>query len=291
MGNSNFELISHDITSPIYLQVDEIYNLACPASPTHYQLDPVHTMKTSVLGAINMLGLARRVNAKLMQASTSEVYGDPLVHPQPESYWGSVNPIGHRSCCDEGKRAAEALVFDYQRQHDLKVKVVRIFNTYGPRMHPEDGRVVSNFVVQALRGEPLTIYGDGLQTRSFCYQSDLIEGFLSMMGTADEVNGPVNLGNPLEFTILELAEMVLELTGCKSKLCFLPLPKDDPKQRKPDIALANQLLNWQPQVMLREGLADTIDYFEDLFTSLDGAAVDRIDVKGTQGMRAGARVK
>lgn len=263
-GNANFEFFHHDITIPLVLEVDEIYNLACPASPVYYQLDPVQTIKTCVHGAINMLDLAKQTSAKIFQASTSEVYGDPEIHPQPESYWGKVNPIGIRSCYDEGKRCAETLFFDYHRQHDLKIKVARIFNTYGPRMRPDDGRVVSNFIVQALQGEDITIYGAGAQTRSFCYVDDLIEGFVCLMGTYDEVTGPVNLGNPVEFSILQLAERVLELTGSTSKLVFRPTPQDDPKQRKPDISLAMELLDWQPTVMLDQGLKKTIEYFDKL---------------------------
>ena len=257
----NFELMRHDVTFPLYVEVDEIYNLACPASPIHYQFDPVQTTKTSVHGAINMLGLAKRVKAKIMQASTSEVYGDPEVHPQTESYWGRVNPIGIRSCYDEGKRCAETLFFDYHRQHKLRIKVARIFNTYGPRMHPNDGRVVSNFIVQALKGEPITIFGEGKQTRSFCYVDDLIEAFIRLMATADDVTGPVNLGNPGEFTILELAQKIIELTGSKSELVFHPLPSDDPAQRKPDITLAVSALGWEPGIALEQGLLKTIEYF------------------------------
>jgi UDP-glucuronate decarboxylase len=260
----NFELMRHDITFPLYVEVDEIYNLACPASPIHYQFDPVQTTKTSVHGAINVLGLAKRVKAKILQASTSEVYGDPEIHPQVESYWGRANPIGPRSCYDEGKRCAETLFFDYWRQHAVRIKVVRIFNTYGPRMHPNDGRVVSNFIVQALKGEDITIYGDGMQTRSFCYVDDLVDGMLRMMGTADEVTGPVNVGNPNEFTMLELAELVQKLTGSRSKLVFKPLPQDDPKQRQPDIGLARSLLEWAPKTELIEGLTRTIGYFREL---------------------------
>jgi UDP-glucuronate decarboxylase len=256
-----FEAKRHDVTFPLYVEVDKIYNLACPASPVHYQFDPVQTTKTSVHGAINMLGLAKRVKARILQASTSEVYGDPETHPQPEEYWGRVNPIGIRSCYDEGKRCAETLFFDYHRQHQLDVKVVRIFNTYGPRMHPNDGRVVSNFVVQALLGENLTIYGDGRQTRSFCYVDDLVEGLLAMMDTEKGFTGPVNLGNPSEFTILELAEKVVSLVGGRSKLVFKPLPQDDPKQRKPDISVAKSKLTWTPKVQLDEGLRETIAYF------------------------------
>jgi len=261
MGHPRFELMRHDVTFPLYVEVDEIYNLACPASPIHYQHDPVQTTKTSVHGAINMLGLAKRVRAKILQASTSEVYGDPEVHPQPEGYWGKVNPIGIRSCYDEGKRCAETLFFDYWRQHQLQIKVVRIFNTYGPRMHPNDGRVVSNFIVQALKGQDITIYGDGQQTRSFCFVDDLVEAMLRMMGTASDVTGPVNIGNPGEFTMLELAETVIRLTKSKSKLVFLPLPQDDPKQRRPDISLAKEALGWSPKVDLEAGLEKTIGYF------------------------------
>ena len=264
MDNPYFELMRHDVTLPFFLEVDEIYNLACPASPVHYQFDPVQTTKTSVHGAINVLGLAKRTKAKVFQASTSEVYGDPSVHPQPESYWGNVNPIGIRSCYDEGKRCAETLFFDYWRQHNLRIKVVRIFNTYGPRMHPQDGRVVSNFIMQALRGEDITIYGDGSQTRSFCYVSDLIEGWIRLMASPDDVTGPINIGNPGEFTMIELAENVIELTGSKSKLVYEPLPADDPKQRQPDITLAKEKLGWEPKVPLREGLAKTIEYFDSL---------------------------
>lgn len=264
LGNPYFELIRHDVTFPLYIEVDEIYNLACPASPIHYQTDPVQTTKTSVHGAINMLGLAKRTKAKILQASTSEVYGDPKIHPQEESYWGNVNPIGRRACYDEGKRCAETLFFDYHRQHKLRIKVARIFNTYGPRMHPNDGRVVSNFIVQALKGEPLTVYGDGSQTRSFCYVDDLIEAFVRFMGTPDEISGPINLGNPGEFTILELAEQVINLTGSKSKIDFRPLPTDDPTQRKPNITKAKEILGWEPRVPLHDGLARTIAYFEEV---------------------------
>jgi len=263
LANPHFELLRHDVTFPLYIEVDEIYNLACPASPIHYQFDPVQTTKTSVHGAINMLGLAKRVKAKIFQASTSEVYGDPQIHPQPESYWGHVNPNGLRSCYDEGKRCAETLFFDYHRQHKLRIKVARIFNTYGPRMHPNDGRVVSNFIVQALLGEPITIYGDGAQTRSFCYVDDLIEAFIRLMATEDDFTGPVNTGNPGEFTILQLAETVLELTGSKSELIFKPLPSDDPRKRQPDITLAKEKLGWEPKISLREGLVPTIAYFDD----------------------------
>lgn len=261
MSNPRFELIRHDVTFPLYVEVDEIYNLACPASPVHYQSDPVQTTKTSVHGAINMLGLAKRVKAKILQASTSEVYGDPEVHPQSESYWGKVNPVGIRSCYDEGKRCAETLFFDYWRQHATKIKVVRIFNTYGPRMHPDDGRVVSNFIVQALSGNDITIYGDGSQTRSFCFVDDLIEAFVKAMGTDDSFVGPVNIGNPTEFTMLELAELVVKLTQSRSKIIHMPLPSDDPKQRKPDISLAKDALDWEPKVPLEQGLLKTIDYF------------------------------
>ena len=261
IGNPYFELVRHDVTFPYYVEVDEIYNLACPASPVHYQFDPVQTTKTSVHGAINMLGLAKRTKARILQASTSEVYGDPEVHPQVESYWGRVNPIGIRSCYDEGKRCAETLFFDYHRQHEVDVKVVRIFNTYGPRMHPNDGRVVSNFIVQALKGEDLTIFGDGSQTRSFCYVDDLIEAFRRMMKTPEGFPGPVNIGNPGEFTMLELAEKVIQLTGSSSKLVFKPLPQDDPKQRRPDISLAQKELGWNPTIRLEDGLKQTIEYF------------------------------
>lgn len=265
-GNRDFELIRHDVTFPLYIEVDEIYNLACPASPIHYQHDPVQTTKTSVHGAINMLGLAKRIKAKIFQASTSEVYGDPEVHPQPESYWGQVNPIGIRACYDEGKRCAETLFFDYYRQHRLRIKVARIFNTYGPRMHPNDGRVVSNFIVQALKNQPITIYGEGNQTRSFCYVDDLIEGFVRLMNSADELTGPVNLGNPVEFTIRRLAETVISMTGSSSKLEFKPLPEDDPRQRQPDISLARQKLGWEPTVALEQGLVKTVSYFQNLLT-------------------------
>lgn len=261
-NHSRFEFMRHDVTFPLYVEVDEIYNLACPASPVHYQHDPVQTTKTSVHGAINMLGLAKRLRCKIFQASTSEVYGDPVVHPQPEEYWGNVNPIGPRSCYDEGKRCAETLFFDYWRQHDLEIKVGRIFNTYGPRMHHADGRVVSNFIVQALRGEPITIFGDGQQTRSFCYVDDLIESFIRMMETDSSVTGPINLGNPGEFTIRELAEKTIAMTGSKSELVELPLPEDDPKQRQPDISKAQELLDWEPVVDLDQGLKRTIDYFK-----------------------------
>ncbi|EPY01514.1 UDP-glucuronic acid decarboxylase family protein [Magnetospirillum fulvum] len=261
LGNPYFELMRHDVTFPLYVEVDEIYNLACPASPVHYQRDPVQTTKTSVHGAINMLGLAKRVGAKIFQASTSEVYGDPEVHPQTENYRGSVNPIGPRACYDEGKRCAETLFFDYWRQHGLRIKVARIFNTYGPRMHPDDGRVVSNFIVQALEGRPITLYGDGSQTRSFCFVDDLIEGFLRLMATGDDVTGPINIGNPREMTVRELAEMVVEMVGSKSGVVFQPLPADDPLQRRPDITLAKETLGWTPKVTLEEGLERTIAYF------------------------------
>ena len=264
LPNPRFELIHHDVTEPLFAQVDQIYNLACPASPVHYQSDPVHTMKTSVLGALNMLGLAKRQRARILQASTSEVYGDPKVHPQPETYWGHVNPIGWRSCYDEGKRAAETLYFDYWRQHKVQIKVARIFNTYGPRMHPHDGRVISNFVVQALKGEPITIYGDGRQTRSFCYVDDLVDGLIRLMNSPEDVTGPINLGNPDEFTIAELANLVLVLTGSSSELVRRPQPPDDPQQRKPNIALAEEKLQWAPTVPLREGLGRTIEHFRAL---------------------------
>jgi UDP-glucuronate decarboxylase len=262
IGNTQFELLRHDVTFPLYVEVDQIYNLACPASPIHYQRDPVQTTKTSVMGAINMLGLAKRLKVSIFQASTSEVYGDPEVHPQPESYWGRVNPVGIRSCYDEGKRCAETLFFDYWRQHHLPIKVARIFNTYGPRMSPDDGRVVSNFIVQALRGEDITIFGDGSQSRSFCFVSDLVDGFLALMASPAELTGPINLGRPDEFTMLELAEIVIELTGSKSKLTRRPLPQDDPRIRKPDITQARAKLGWEPKTPLRDGLRMTIDYFE-----------------------------
>ena len=262
LDETRFELMRHDVTFPLFVEVDEIYNLACPASPVHYQHDPVQTTKTSVHGAINMLGLAKRLKAKIFQASTSEVYGDPSVHPQEESYWGNVNPIGLRSCYDEGKRCAETLFFDYYRQHKLRIKVARIFNTYGPNMHPNDGRVVSNFIMQALDNKPITIYGDGSQTRSFCYVDDLIEAFILLMKSSDEITGPVNIGNPFEFSIKELAERVIELTGSSSKLEYKPLPSDDPTQRQPDITLAKKLLEWEPKIQLEEGLKKTILYFE-----------------------------
>ena len=264
LTHRNFEAVRHDVTVPLYVEVDEIYNLACPASPIHYQRDPVQTTKTSVHGAINMLGLAKRVKARILQASTSEVYGDPQIHPQTEDYWGHVNPIGSRSCYDEGKRCAETLFFDYWRQHRLRIKVARIFNTYGPRMHPNDGRVVSNFIVQALLGQDITIYGDGSQTRSFCYVDDMIDGLVRLMTTEDSVTGPVNIGNSTEFTILELAMQVIEMTGSRSRIVHLPLPQDDPRQRQPDISLARELLAWTPRTPLKEGLVHTIAYFETL---------------------------
>jgi UDP-glucuronate decarboxylase len=268
LQHPRFELLRHDVSFPLYVEVDAIYNLACPASPIHYQRDPVQTTKTNVLGAINMLGLAKRLKVPIMQASTSEVYGDPTVHPQPEEYWGNVNPIGIRSCYDEGKRAAETLFFDYRRQHDLPIKVVRIFNTYGPRMDPDDGRVVSNFIVQALKGENITIYGDGSQTRSFCYVDDLIRGFTSLMDTPHEITGPINVGNPNEFTITQLAELVVAKTGSSSTIEYLPLPSDDPQQRQPDIRRAQEVLNWNPTVELDEGLDHTIAYFRSTLTSV-----------------------
>lgn len=264
LTRSNFELMRHDVTFPLYVEVDEIYNLACPASPIHYQLDPVQTTKTSVHGAINMLGLAKRLKSKIFQASTSEVYGDPQIHPQTEDYWGHVNPIGPRSCYDEGKRCAETLFFDYRRQHDLAIKVGRIFNTYGPRMHPNDGRVVSNFIVQALQNSPISVYGKGMQTRSFCYVDDLMDAFISFMATPHEVTGPFNLGNPSEFTIIELAETIVELTGSKSEIRFLPLPTDDPQQRQPNLSNTKMAIGWEPTTSLREGLTKTIPYFDSL---------------------------
>lgn len=263
IGRAGFELLRHDVTQPLYVEVDEIYNLACPASPVHYQFDPVQTTKTSVYGALNMLGLAKRTRARILQASTSEVYGDPEVHPQTEAYWGHVNPTGFRSCYDEGKRCAETLFFDYRRQHQLEIKVVRIFNTYGPRMHPNDGRVVSNIIIQALKGEEITIYGDGSQTRAFCYVDDLVEAMIRAMDTGPEVTGPINIGNPGEFTILQLAQLIGDITGAASKIAFKSLPPDDPKQRRPDITLAKELLNWEPTVELRDGLRRTIGYFEE----------------------------
>jgi len=264
LDNPYFELIRHDVSNPIYIEVDEIYNLACPASPVHYQHDAIQTVKTSVMGAINMLGLAKRLNIKVLQASTSEVYGDPTIHPQVESYWGNVNPIGIRSCYDEGKRCAETLFMDYHRQNNVKIKIIRIFNTYGPNMNPNDGRVVSNFIVQALQNKDITIFGDGTQTRSFQYVDDLIEGMVKMMATNNSVTGPVNIGNPVEFTMLELANQIIELTGSKSKIIYLPLPGDDPKQRKPDISLAKKTLDWEPKVKLHDGLIKTIQYFENI---------------------------
>ena len=264
MEDPYFELLRHDITFPLYVEVDEIYNLACPASPIHYQNDPVQTTKVNVHGSINMLGLAKRLKAKILQASTSEVYGNPAIHPQVETYWGNVNPIGPRACYDEGKRCAETLFFDYHRQHRLKIKVARIFNTYGPRMHPNDGRVISNFILQALRGDPITIYGDGSQTRSFCYVGDMVEGLISLMKTRDDVTGPVNLGNPEERSMLGLAQSILKLTGSHSKIIFQPLPQDDPERRKPDISLAKETLGWSPGVTMEEGLPKTIDYFDNL---------------------------
>jgi UDP-glucuronate decarboxylase len=264
LGNPRFELLRHDVTFPLYVEVDEVYNLACPASPIHYQFDPVQTTKTSVHGAINMLGLAKRTKAKILQASTSEVYGDPEIHPQREDYWGRVNPIGPRACYDEGKRCAETLFFDYYRQHRLRIKVARIFNTYGPRMHPNDGRVVSNFIVQALKNEPITLYGDGQQSRSFCYVDDMIEGFIRLMDSPEDMIGPINLGNPVEFTMRELADRIRELTGSRSPLVNKPLPQDDPRQRQPDISRARKHLEWQPAVTLDQGLKSTIEYFDDL---------------------------
>ena len=264
LGNPMFEVLRHDICFPLYVEVDEIYNLACPASPIHYQFDPVQTTKTSVHGAINMLGLAKRIKAKILQASTSEVYGDPAIHPQDESYWGNVNPVGFRSCYDEGKRCAETLFFDYYRQNNLRIKVARIFNTYGPKMHPNDGRVVTNFIVQALKNQDITIYGDGLQTRSFCYVDDLIEGLLKLMESPDEFTGPVNLGNPKEIAILELAQKIIELTGSRSNIVYKPLPEDDPRQRQPEISLAKEKLGWEPKTDLEEGLRKTIDYFGEI---------------------------
>ena len=276
MDLPKFEVLRHDVTFPLYVEVDKIFNLACPASPVHYQFDPVQTTKTSVMGAINMLGLAKRLKAPILQASTSEVYGDPSIHPQPEAYWGNVNPIGPRSCYDEGKRCAETLFFDYHRQHSLAIKVIRIFNTYGPRMHPADGRVVSNFIVQALNGEPITLYGDGEQTRSFCYVDDLVNGIIAMMATGADITGPINLGNPGEFTMRELAEMVQEIIGSSVEIVNLPLPQDDPRQRQPIIDNAKQQLGWEPKVHLRDGLTKTIAYFDDLLT--DGVAAPLLQV-------------
>ncbi|MDY0104039.1 MAG: SDR family oxidoreductase [Lentimicrobium sp.] len=262
MGNPYFELIRHDVTMPFFIEVDEIFNLACPASPIHYQYNPIKTMKTSVMGAINMLGLAKRIKAKILQASTSEVYGDPQIHPQTEAYWGHVNPIGERACYDEGKRAAETLFINYHKQNNVKIKIMRIFNTYGPRMNPDDGRVVSNFIMQALQGKDITIYGDGSQTRSFCYYSDLLDGMIRLMNTGDDFTGPVNVGNPNEFTILQLAEMIIRLTGSKSAIVRMPLPSDDPMQRQPDISLAKSKLGWEPKIELEEGLKETIEFFK-----------------------------
>ena len=273
MGHKRFELVRHDVTFPLYVEVDDIYNMACPASPIHYQRDPVQTTKTAVHGAINMLGLAKRVKARILQASTSEVYGDPQIHPQTEDYWGHVNAVGPRACYDEGKRCAETLFFDYHRQHRLRIKVARIFNTYGPRMHPNDGRVVSNFIVQALKNDPITIYGDGNQTRSFCYVSDLVDGLIRLMGSPDDVTGPINLGNPNEFSIRELAELVVSLSGSRSKIEYRPLPMDDPRQRQPDISRAQKTLDWEPRVQLEEGLEKTIAYFHDLLS--EGAPPER----------------
>ncbi len=286
LNHPNFELVRHDVTFPLYVEVDEIYNLACPASPIHYQRDPVQTTKTSVIGAINMLGLAKRVNAKIFQASTSEVYGDPAVHPQPEGYWGNVNPIGSRSCYDEGKRCAETLFFDYMRQHRLQIKVARIFNTYGPRMHPRDGRVVSSFIVQALTGQDITIFGEGQQTRSFCYVDDLIEGFLRLMATPREIVGPINLGNPGEFTMLELAHKVIELTGTRSRIVHRPLPSDDPRQRRPNIDVAQDVLDWSPQVTLEQGLKRTIPYFDRLLATLPQGMLNEQAERLTSGVDA-----
>jgi UDP-glucuronate decarboxylase len=286
IGHPRFELMRHDVTLPLYVEVDEIYNLACPAAPIHYQFDPVQTTKTSVHGAINMLGLAKRVKAKVLQASTSEVYGDPQVHPQPEEYWGHVNPIGPRSCYDEGKRCAETLFFDYHRQHRVRIKVARIFNTYGPRMHPNDGRVVSNFIVQALRGEPITIYGDGGQTRSFCFVADLVDALVRLMGTGDDVTGPINLGNPEEYTIRQLAELVIEITGSRSRLEARPLPADDPRQRRPDIDRAGELLHWSPSTPARQGIEATVRYFEALLRGdparAEASGTPRVRVPGAE---------
>ncbi len=284
LANPRFELIRHDVCLPLYVEVDEIYNLACPASPIHYQYDPVQTTKTSVYGAINMLGLAKRLKAKILQSSTSEVYGDPVIHPQPESYWGNVNPIGPRSCYDEGKRCAETLFFDYRRQHGLQIKVARIFNTYGPRMHPNDGRVVSNFIMQALRNEDITVYGSGSQTRSFCYVDDLVAGLIKLMDTPRDVTGPINLGNPGEFTIRQLAETVIELTGSDSRIVERPLPQDDPRQRQPDLARAKEVLNWQPTTKLRDGLKLAIAYFRSFVESDPLVGVDDV-VAGNAAMR------
>src|SRR6266536_234905 len=285
-SNPLFELMRHDVCFALYVEVDEIFNLACPASPIHYQFDPVQTTKVSVHGAINMLGLAKRVKAKILQASTSEVYGDPSVHPQEESYWGNVNPIGPRSCYDEGKRCAETLFFDYHRQHALPIKVARIFNTYGPRMHPNDGRVISNFIVQALRNDDITVYGDGSQTRSFCYVDELVEGLMRLMGTPDEVTGPINLGNPVEFTIRELAEKTIALTGSSSKIVHRPLPADDPKQRQPNISKAQELLGWEPKVQLEAGLLKAVEYFDYMLRSMLGS--DPAQIKENENMRIAA---
>ncbi|KWV46015.1 NAD-dependent dehydratase [Bradyrhizobium macuxiense] len=292
LDHHRFELLRHDVTFPLYVEVDQIYNLACPASPVHYQHDPVQTTKTSVIGAINMLGLAKRLRVKILQASTSEIYGDPTTHPQTEEYWGNVNPIGPRSCYDEGKRCAETLFFDYRRQHGMPIKVARIFNTYGPRMHPNDGRVVSNFIVQALRGNDITIYGDGLQSRAFCYVDDLIDGLVRLMQSPDEVTGPLNLGNPHEMTMRELAELTIELTGSRSKIVHRPLPQDDPRQRQPDISRANALLGWTPQTPLRQGLARTIAYFEGMLTESEGRVSHALSARRqtrTQGFTVPAR--
>jgi UDP-glucuronate decarboxylase len=285
LGDANFTLLEHDITNPVFVQVNEIYNLACPASPLRYQYDPVHTLKTCVLGAINVLGVAKRLNARILQASTSEVYGDAHVHPQPESYWGHVNPTGIRACYDEGKRSAETLFFDYHRRHRIEIKVARIFNTYGPRMHPNDGRVVSNFIMQALRDKPITIYGDGSQTRSFCFVDDLIDGLIRLMNASKDVMGPINLGNPGEFTVLRLAQMVIELTGSRSKLAWLPLPADDPRQRRPDITRARAQLDWEPDIGLETGLRRTIDYFDKLLCRRPHAPAElhmpKLSIRGT----------
>ncbi|MDH6595015.1 UDP-glucuronate decarboxylase [Variovorax sp. TBS-050B] len=289
LANPHFELMRHDVTMPLYVEVDQIYNLACPASPVHYQHDPVQTTKTSVHGAINMLGLAKRVRARILQASTSEVYGDPDVHPQPESYWGKVNPIGIRSCYDEGKRCAETLFFDYHRQHRVDIRVARIFNTYGPRMHPRDGRVVSNFIVQALRGDPITIYGEGQQTRSFCYVDDLVEGLNRFMEADPGAPGPVNIGNPVEFTVRELATLVIRLTGSSSKLAFAPLPSDDPMQRRPDVGLAKQMFGWQPSVQLEEGLRRTIEYFDGLLSAGELSPAQRAETREGAAVPASAK--
>ena len=286
LSNPSFELARHDICFPLYAEVDEIFNLACPASPIHYQFDPVQTTKTSVHGSINMLGLAKRVKAKILQASTSEVYGDPIVHPQTEAYWGNVNPVGPRSCYDEGKRCAETLFFDYRRQHRLPIKVARIFNTYGPRMHPNDGRVISNFIVQALRNDEITVYGDGSQTRSFCYVDDLVDGLIRLMETPDHVTGPINLGNPVEFTIRELAEKTIALTGSSSKIVYHPLPPDDPKQRQPNISMAQELLGWEPKVQLEEGLLKAVEYFDYMLRSMLGS--DPAQIKENENMRIAA---